>query len=35
MKGFDSFCAGSIPVFLIIGNERVSVPLCSLYHSDP
>lgn len=35
MEGFDPFCVGSIPTFLILGNERVGVPLCSLYHSDP
>lgn len=38
MEGFDLFCVGSIPTFLRfrgLGNERGSVPLCSLYHSDP
>lgn len=36
MKSFDLFCVGSIPTFLrLLGSERVVLPLCSLYHSDP
>lgn len=37
MESFDLFCVGSIPTFLsfVLGNERVSIPPCSLYHSDP
>lgn len=37
MEGFDLFCVGSTPTFLIhvSGNERGGIPLCSLYHSDP
>lgn len=35
MEDFDSSCVGSIPAFLSLGNERVGIPLCSLYHSDP
>lgn len=37
MESFDLFCVGSIPTFLsfVLGNERVSIPPCSPYHSDP